>query len=113
MQAEQNKQAANASTFKLDMKEKVSYGLGDLGNGLMFQVAQLYLLKFYTDVLGISPYWGGMVFLITKFVDAITDTLIGTFVDSRTPGPKGKFKPFILYGTGFLALDTKLHDSLA
>lgn len=106
MQAGQNKQATKASTFKLDMKEKLSYGLGDLGNGLMFQVAQLYLLKFYTDVLGISPYWGGMVFLITKFVDAITDTLIGTFVDSRTPGPKGKFKPFILYGTGFLALTT-------
>ncbi|MBM6615462.1 MFS transporter [Desemzia sp. RIT804] len=106
MQESQHKEAAQASTFKLDVKEKLSYGLGDLGNGLMFQVAQLYLLKFYTDVLGISPYWGGMVFLITKFVDAVTDTLTGTYVDSRTPGSKGKFKPFILYGTGFLALTT-------
>lgn len=88
------------------MKEKVSYGLGDLGNGLMFQVAQLYLLKFYTDVLGISPYWGGMIFLVTKFIDAITDTLVGSFVDARKPGAKGKFKPFILYGSAFLALAT-------
>ncbi len=44
-------------TEKLRMKEKVAYGLGDLGNGLMFQFAQLFLLKFYTDVLQIPAYW--------------------------------------------------------
>lgn len=106
MQASQDKAISKAKLPKLPLKEKLAYGMGDLGNGLMFQLAQLYLLKFYTDVLGISPYWGGMVFLVTKFVDAITDTLIGTYVDSRSAGPKGKFKPFILYGTGFLALAT-------
>lgn len=106
MQASQNKAVSKATLPRLPLKEKLAYGMGDLGNGLMFQLAQLYLLKFYTDVLGISPYWGGMVFLVTKFVDAVTDALVGTYVDSRSPGPKGKFKPFILYGTGFLALTT-------
>ncbi|MGP6139765.1 MULTISPECIES: MFS transporter [unclassified Jeotgalibaca] len=98
----------DSSKEKLGVVEKVSYGLGDLGNGLMFQMAQLYLLKFYTDVLGISAYWGGMIFLLTKIIDAVTDTLIGTYVDSRKVGPKGKFRPFILYGTGFLAASTVL-----
>ena len=51
---------------KLTFKEKMSYGFGDIGNGLMFDMGQLYLLKFYTDVLGISAYWGGLVFLISK-----------------------------------------------
>lgn len=98
---EQNKE-------KIGTLEKVSYGLGDLGNEMMFQLAQLYLLKFYTDILGISAYWGGMIFLATKIFDAITDTLVGTYVDSRKVGPKGKFRPFILYGTGFLAASTVL-----
>ncbi|MER2181285.1 MAG: MFS transporter, partial [Desemzia incerta] len=70
MQASQDKAISKEKLPKLPLKEKLAYGMGDLGNGLMFQLAQLYLLKFYTDVLGISPYWGGMVFLVTKFVDA-------------------------------------------
>lgn len=28
-------------------------GFGDLGNGLMFDMGQIYLLLFYTDILGI------------------------------------------------------------
>ena len=39
---------------RLSLKEKLAYGAGDLGNGFMFDLGQVYLLKFYTDVLGIS-----------------------------------------------------------
>ncbi|MBD8112315.1 MFS transporter [Priestia megaterium] len=92
---------------KLTFKEKMSYGFGDIGNGLMFDMGQLYLLKFYTDVLGISAYWGGLVFLISKIFDAFADTSVGAFVDSRTNiSKRGKFRPFILWGTVPLALMT-------
>lgn len=37
----------------LSVKEKISYGMGDFGNGFMFDLGQLYLLKFFTDVAGI------------------------------------------------------------
>src|SRR3954469_3194765 len=97
----------DTGTKKLSLKEKVSYGLGDIGNGLMFDMGQLYLLKFYTDVLGISAYWGGLVFLISKIFDAFADTSVGAFVDSRTNiSKRGKFRPFILWGTVPLALMT-------
>ena len=36
----------NIATPKLKFKEKLSYGLGDLGNGMMFDMGQIYLLKF-------------------------------------------------------------------
>lgn len=92
---------------KLKFKEKLSYGLGDLGDGLMFDMGQIYLLKFYTDILGISAFYGGLVFLISKIFDAFVDTGVGTIVDSRKKiGPKGKFRPFILYGTLPLAIIT-------
>ncbi|WP_257474831.1 MFS transporter, partial [Staphylococcus xylosus] len=88
------------STPKLKFKEKLSYGLGDLGNGMMFDMGQIYLLKFFTDILGISAFYGGLVFLVSKIFDAFVDTGVGTYVDSRTNiGKRGKFRPFILYGT--------------
>lgn len=93
----------------LKFKEKLAYGFGDLGNGLMFDMGMIYLLKFYTDILGISAFYGGLVFLVAKVFDAFVDTGVGTIVDSRRNiGPKGKFRQFILYGTVPLALLTVL-----
>lgn len=92
---------------KLTTKEKIAYGLGDLGNGLMFQLVQLFLLKFYTDILQIPAYWGGLIFLVTKFFDAFVDAGVGTYVDTQKKiSPKGKFRPFILYGSFFLGIST-------
>ncbi|MGO3048703.1 MFS transporter [Staphylococcus casei] len=94
---------------KLKFKEKLAYGFGDLGNGMMFDMGQIYLLKFFTDILGISPFYGGLVFLVSKIFDAFVDTGVGTMVDNRRNfGKKGKFRPFILYGTIPLALLTVL-----
>ncbi|MDO5375059.1 MAG: MFS transporter [Staphylococcus rostri] len=94
---------------KLPFREKLAYGCGDLGNGLMFDMGQIYLLKFFTDILGISAFYGGLVFLVSKIFDAFVDTGVGTLVDSRRNiGPKGKFRPFILYGTIPLAMLTVL-----
>lgn len=85
----------------------MAYGAGDFGNGLMFDLGLIYLLKFYTDVLGISSFYGGLVFLVAKLFDAFVDTGVGALVDSRNKiGPKGKFRPFILYGTLPLAFLT-------
>ncbi|MFJ7976696.1 glycoside-pentoside-hexuronide (GPH):cation symporter [Peribacillus sp. JNUCC 23] len=95
------------SSKKLSLKEKMSYGFGDVGNGLMFDMGQIYLLKFYTDILGISSYWAGLVFLISKIFDAFADASVGAFVDSRTNiSKRGKFRPFILWGSIPLAILT-------
>ncbi|MCM3114458.1 glycoside-pentoside-hexuronide (GPH):cation symporter [Neobacillus sp. MER 74] len=96
----------NSVSKKLTLKEKFSYGLGDVGNGFMFDMGQIYLLKFYTDVLGISAYWGGLVFLISKIFDAFADSAVGAFVDKRKVGKRGKFRPFILFGSIPLAIMT-------
>ena len=92
---------------RLSLKEKLAYGAGDLGNGFMFDLGQIYLLKFYTDVLGISAAYAGLVFLVSKLFDAFVDSGVGTWVDSRQKiGKRGKFRPFILFGTLPLAITT-------
>lgn len=92
---------------KLPFIEKIGYGFGDLGNGFMFDMGQLFLLKFYTDVLGISPAFAGLVFLVSKISDAFVDSSVGAYLDGRSKfGKNGKFRPFIKNGTIPLALMT-------
>lgn len=88
----------NPLTLKLNLREKIAYGMGDVGSNLMLCIGTLYLLKFYTDELGMPAYYGGIIFLVAKFFTAFTDMLTGFLLDSRKNiGPKGKFRPFILY----------------
>lgn len=42
----------NPLTLKLNLREKIAYGMGDVGSNLMLSIGTLYLLKFYTDELG-------------------------------------------------------------
>ncbi|WP_337033868.1 MFS transporter [Paenibacillus illinoisensis] len=92
---------------KLTLKEKIAYGMGDVGNNFMFDLGQIYLLKFYTDALGLPSATAGLIFLITKIWDAFADVTVGTWVDNRKKiGPRGKFRPFILYTAIPLALVT-------
>ncbi|MDI4740296.1 MFS transporter, partial [Salmonella enterica subsp. enterica serovar Kentucky] len=42
------------------------YGVGDFGSNLMLCIGTLYLLKFYTDELGMPAYYGGIIFLVAK-----------------------------------------------
>lgn len=60
-------------------------------------------------MLNIPAVVGGTVFLISKIFDAFADVTVGTIVDSRKKiGKRGKFRPFILYGTLPLAITTVL-----
>ena len=49
-------------TLKLSLREKFAYGVGDFGSNLMLCIGTLYLLKFYTDELGIRPGTVGLSF---------------------------------------------------
>lgn len=88
----------NPATLRLPLREKLAYGMGDLGSNILLDIGTLYLLKFYTDVLGLPGTYGGIIFLIAKFFTAFTDMGTGIMLDSRRKiGPKGKFRPFVLY----------------
>ncbi|RRJ65284.1 MFS transporter [Paenibacillus oralis] len=93
----------------IGLKEKISYGLGDFGNGFMFDLGQLYLLKYFTDVAGISSQAAAGIFLVSKLFAAFVDPIVGSSIDYRKKiGPRGKFRPFLLYGSFVLAVLTVL-----
>lgn len=75
-----------------------SYAFGNFGLNLFFQTIAVYLLYFYTDVLGITAAAAGMILLTIRLFDGATDIGIGLVVD-RTKTRWGKFRPYILMGT--------------
>lgn len=92
---------------KLSLKEKISYGFGDFGNGFMFDLGQLYLLKFLTDVAGIPAAYAGTIFLVSKLFGAVVDPIVGSSIDYRKNiGSRGKFRPYLLFGSIVLAILT-------
>jgi GPH family glycoside/pentoside/hexuronide:cation symporter len=81
----------------LRFKEKLGYGLGDTASNFFFQVFNIFLLYYYTDIFGIDPALIGVMFIVTKVVDAISDPLMGIVAD-RTNSRWGKFRPYLLWG---------------
>ncbi len=99
-----NKQV-DLTPVKTNVRQRVFYGLGDTGYNFLFEMGQLYLLKYYTDHLGIPGYIAGLIFLLVKIWDAFADISVGTWIDSRLNiGKRGKFRPFMLYSAVPLAL---------
>ena len=82
-------------TRPFGMSDKIGYFFGDLGNGLVFQLASIYLMKFYTDILLVDALFVGNVFLFSRIVDAFTDVGMGKIADSSKPTKDGKFKPWL------------------
>lgn len=77
------------------MKDKLGYMFGDFGNDFTFVLSSMFLMKFYTDVMGISTGVVGIVMMVARFVDAFTDVTMGQIVDRSKPTKDGKFRPWI------------------
>ncbi len=80
----------------LRIKEKIAYGLGDTASNIIFQSVMMFLLVFYTDVVGLSPAIVGTIFLAVRILDAVTDPLMGALTD-RTHTRWGQFRPYLLW----------------
>lgn len=87
--------------------KRIGYGIGDLGCNLVFSTMASYLMVFYTDVFGITAAAAGTMMLVTKFIDALTDTGMGLIVD-RTHTKWGQGRPYFLFGAVPFAVFTFL-----
>lgn len=85
-------------------KDKLGYLFGDFGNDFTFLLSSTFLLKFYTDVMGVSAAVVGVLMMITRFVDAFTDVAMGRICDRAKITAAGKFKPWILRMCGPVAI---------
>lgn len=77
------------------MKDKLGYMFGDFGNDFTFLLSSSILMKFYSDVMGVSVGLIGIMMMGARFLDAFTDVAMGQIVDRSRPRARGKFLPWI------------------
>ncbi len=81
---------------KLSIREKIGYALGDGAANIAWRGVATFLFIFYTDVYGLTPASVGLLLLIARSSDGISDVLMG-IVGDRTRTRWGKFRPWILW----------------
>ncbi|WP_338359610.1 MFS transporter [Yeosuana marina] len=88
---------------KLSIKEKLGYALGDGAANIAWRGVSTFLFIFYTDVFGIDPVSVGLLMLVARSSDGISDVLMGVIGD-RSNSKYGKFRPWILWTAVPLAI---------
>ncbi|GAO29778.1 MFS transporter [Geofilum rubicundum] len=81
---------------KISLREKLGYALGDGAANIAWRGVSTFLFIFYTDVFGLNPAAVGLLMLIARSGDGISDIFMGVIGD-RTKSRYGKFRPWILW----------------
>ena len=86
------------SMVKVPLITKVAYGCGDVSCNISFGVISTLLTLFYTDYVGVSAATIGLVMLISRIFDGVSDIIMG-YVVSHTNSKWGQSRPWILWAS--------------
>ena len=79
---------------KLSFKERFSYSLGSLACNLVWTAIGGFMVMFYTDIALIPAAMVGVLILVSRIFDGISDIGMGVIVD-RGKHPQGKARPWL------------------
>ena len=81
---------------RLGAAQYLGYAGGDAANNLTFTLVSMFLLVYYTDVVGIAAGAAGTILLVARVWGAFTDVFAGRMVD-KTDTRWGRFRPYFLF----------------
>ena len=81
---------------RLRLPQYLGYGAGDAANNLTFSMTSMFLLLYYTDVVGLAATTVGTLFLVVRIFDGFADLFAGRLVD-KTNTRWGRFRPYLLF----------------
>ncbi|MBT1166426.1 MFS transporter [Bifidobacterium simiarum] len=91
----------------LTIKDYIGYGIGDTAINFTFASLNLYVVYFYTDVIGVAAGIIGTIMLFSRSFDGVIDMVVGSLID-KTHTKWGKARPWLLFGCVPFALFTVL-----
>ena len=74
----------------------IGYGFGDMSSSMFWKVFSYYLPFFYSNIFGLSLKDAGIILLVTRIWDAVSDPMMGILAD-RTHTRWGKYRPYLLF----------------
>ena len=80
----------------ISLREKVSYGLGDVATCLIYGALGSLMMFFFTDIALLPAAAAGTLVFVSRFFDAATDLGMGVVID-RTNTRFGKCRPWLLW----------------
>ena len=83
-----------SSAPPLSVGTKISFGFGQIAEGIKTCAFGTYLLFYYNQVLGLSGDLAGLAIFIALLFDAVTDPVAGS-VSDRWKSPRGRRHPFM------------------
>ena len=78
------------------LKRKIGYGFGDMASSMFWKIFSYYLPFFYSNIFGLSLLDAGVLVMVTRIWDAVSDPMMGILAD-RTNTSKGKYRPYLLW----------------
>ncbi len=88
---------------KSKLSEKIGYGFGDMSSSMFWKIFSYYLPFFYSNIFGLSLVDAGVLVLVTRVWDAISDPMMGVISD-RTNTKWGKYRPYLLWVAPFFSI---------
>jgi GPH family glycoside/pentoside/hexuronide:cation symporter len=79
----------------MTLREQIVYSLSEFAGNPLYTVVASFLTFFYTDVIGVNPGSVGIVILISKFLDGLSDIAMGNLID-HTHTKSGNARPWFL-----------------
>lgn len=86
---------------------RFAYGCGDTACNLVFGMLSTILTLFYTDYVGIPAATVGLVMLLSRIFDGVSDMVMGVIVE-KTHSKWGKSRPWLLWMSVPFALSAVL-----
>lgn len=86
-----------------DLGKKLAFASADIFGGGSFNIINFLYPGFLAITVGISPYWIGVIVLIARVWDAITDPLMGHISD-RTESKFGKRRIYLVIASPLVLL---------
>ena len=80
----------------MKLSEKIGYGFGDMSSSMFWKLFSYFLPFFYSNVFGLSLADAGVLMLVTRVWDAVSDPMMGIIAD-RTKTRWGKYRPYLLF----------------